>query len=88
MAQPTLLYRLLNPVVIALLRSPLHPILSGNTLVLEYEARRSGRRLRTPISYRQDDSGIHAFASVSSQWWRNLAARPAVRLTLAGHTLP
>ena len=45
-----LLYGLINPAVCSLLRSPLHGLMSKNTLLLEFTGRKSGRLLSTPIS--------------------------------------
>lgn len=79
-----LLYRVLNPVVSGLLRSPAHGLLSGNTLLLEYRGRRSGRFFRTPVSYCERDGVLHCFAGRNHLWWRNLAAGEPVDVVLRG----
>ena len=55
------LYRDINPSVRFLLRSPLHGLMSGNTLLLEFTGRKSGRALSTPISYRLEGNTAHCF---------------------------
>lgn len=82
-----LLYRVINPVVAGVLRSPLHPILSGNTLLLYYQGRRSGRAYRTPVSYHQHDDEIHCFAGREHRWWRNLQNAGSVVVLLRGQRL-
>lgn len=79
-----MLYRLINPPVKALLRSPLHGLLSHNTLLLEFTGRRTGRLLSTPISYHQADGHYHCFTSRSSGWWRNLEGTRPVQIRVAG----
>jgi hypothetical protein len=55
----------------AVLRSPLHRLLSGNILLFEYVGRRSGQRYATPINYRQVAETL--LVSTDSQWYRNFA---------------
>jgi hypothetical protein len=43
--------RLLNRAPMLPLRSPLHGLMSGRTLLLTYTGRRSGRRLTLPANY-------------------------------------
>ena len=45
------IYKVANPVVKALLRSPLHRIASGNVALLHFRGRKSGREFVTPLSY-------------------------------------
>jgi hypothetical protein len=68
----SLLYRLINPPITRLLRSPFHGLMSQNTLLLEFTGRKSGRSLSTPISYYVNEQTAHCFTSRSSTWWRNL----------------
>jgi hypothetical protein len=43
--------RRLNPLIVALLRSPLHAVMSRNLLVLTYRGRRTGTPHTLPLSY-------------------------------------
>jgi hypothetical protein len=43
--------RAINPIICALLRSPLHRLLSEQMLLLTYAGRRSGRRFTLPLGY-------------------------------------
>jgi hypothetical protein len=65
--------RLNNPCVVALLRSPLHRLLSGSTDVLRYTGRRSGRTITTPTQYARhgDDVVILVGRADNKSWWRN-----------------
>lgn len=70
--------------VAGILRSPLHPLLSGNTLLLNYRGRRSGRALRTPVSYHERAGELHCFAGLDHLWWRNLEGAEAVSVVVRG----
>ena len=78
------LYRVINPVVKKILRSPLHGVLSQNTLLLEFTGRKSGRKLSTPVSYHSSDGIAHCFTRKSFVWWKNLNSGEAVYVTIKG----
>lgn len=80
----SLLYRVLNPTVRMILRSPLHGLMSHNTMLIHYRGRRSGRAFVLPVSYARDGGELIAFAGRDSKWWRNLEHGPVVDLLLAG----
>ena len=46
-------YRVMNPVITKVLRSPLHRMASGNVALLHFRGRKSGREFVTPLSYVQ-----------------------------------
>lgn len=66
-----LLYATLNPVIRAVLDSPLHGLLSKHVCVVEYAGRRSGRRFRTPLSYVHDGQRVLLLSSRQTRWWKN-----------------
>lgn len=72
----SLLYAALNPVMRALLRSPLHTVASRNLGLLCYRGRRSGRRFETPLSYVREGSTIRFLSSRETRWWTNFRAGP------------
>lgn len=63
--------QLYNPIVIRLLRSPLHGLMSKSTMLLTYTGRKSGRIYTTPVNYGQDSSTLLTVASRNHSWWRN-----------------
>jgi hypothetical protein len=85
---PLRLMRLCNPFVRAVLRSPAHRLLSGVLLILEYTARRSGRRVAIPVMYARDGDAIIVVAAVPARkrWWRTF--RPEAPATLWVRRLP
>lgn len=78
------IYRWINPIVRTVLRSPFHRILSGNTLLLEFTGRKSGRTYSTPVSYHEQGGQVHCFTAHQNIWWRNLQGGAQVGLLVAG----
>jgi hypothetical protein len=76
------MYRFLNVLVRLLLRSPLHGLLSGNTLTIGFTGVRSGNRYEVPVSYIQDGALIRCFTA--GRWSRNLRGGAPVALRLRG----
>lgn len=67
-----------NRVMISLLRSPLHRLMSKNIMLVTFKGRKSGRLFTTPVSYDWQDD-IVTFMTRSG-WWCNL--NPAEEITL------
>jgi deazaflavin-dependent oxidoreductase (nitroreductase family) len=74
-----------NPFLTTILRSPLHSLLSGNTLALTYTGRKSGQTYTTPVNYVRDGSRLLATSYRTRTWWRNLRGEVPVSLRLQGH---
>ncbi len=74
-----------NPLLVMILRSPLHPLLSGNTLALTYTGRKSGRAYTAPVNYVRDGDRLWATSYRTRTWWRNLRVGVPVSLRLRGH---
>lgn len=81
---PVAVIRALNPLVAALLRSPLHGALSGSVLLLTFTGRRSGRIYTTPVSYYREGDTVRCFTSRDTSWWRNLRGGATVTLRIRG----
>ena len=81
---PDPFFRVINPVVRILLRSPLHWLLSRSLLLLTVVGRRSGRTFVIPVRYMQQGATVRFVTERSNQWWRNMLGGARVRLTLAG----
>lgn len=77
-----LFFKVINPIVKILLRSPMHRVMSHNTVLLEFTGHKSGRSLSTPVSYVMRGNRIQCFTS--HPWWRNLRQGHEVTLVLRG----
>ena len=79
----------INPLSRALLRSPLHGLMSRHVIVLCFEGRRTGKRYETPVAYRRaDDGALEALTSVHGAWWRNLEPGALGTVVHCGRTVP
>jgi deazaflavin-dependent oxidoreductase (nitroreductase family) len=76
----------LNPVIAALLRSPLHPLLSPALLLLTVTGRKTGRRYAIPVGYQRDGDDLIVLVSEArhKQWWRNYYEPAPVSVRLRG----
>ena len=73
-----------NPLLIAILRSPLHRLLSRNMLVITYTGRKSGKVYRTPVNFVRDGERLLTTSYRTRTWWRNLRGGAPVSLRLQG----
>jgi hypothetical protein len=55
---PENVLKMINPVVIPLLKSPLHGLMSADVMLVTLTGRRSGRTYTRPVSYRQGEAGV------------------------------
>ena len=78
-----------NPLVRAILRSPLHGLLDRWLILLRIQGRRSGAQLEFPVLYAQDGKTLVVLVGWhrEKQWWRNLETGAPVRVVLRGVTL-
>jgi deazaflavin-dependent oxidoreductase (nitroreductase family) len=76
--------RLGNPIVSALLRSPLHALAGPGTALISVTGRRSGRTHTTPVNVIADGNRLTIASLRERTWWRNLRQGAEVRLRLQG----
>jgi hypothetical protein len=79
---PRQVVRIINPIICALLRTPLHPLLSRQLTLLTMRGRKSGRWVTVPVGRHQIDGTL--FVSVSGRWRYNLSGGSPVRVVLDG----
>ena len=75
-----------NGVVLAILRSPLHHLLSGLAVELRYTGRRSGRVYVLPVQYARAGDRLVLWPQGADRksWWRNFRTPAPVTVRLAG----
>jgi deazaflavin-dependent oxidoreductase (nitroreductase family) len=76
----------LNPLVVRLLRSPLHRLLGGGLMLITVTGRRTGQRYTIPVGYQRAGDVLHVLVSKArrKQWWRNYRAPGPIEVELAG----
>jgi len=83
---PQRLVNLMNPLVRALLRSPLHAAMDRAVLILHIIGRRTGHRYDIPVGYVELDG---RFVVLTQHTWRaNLRGGANIEITQAGRRQP
>jgi deazaflavin-dependent oxidoreductase (nitroreductase family) len=73
-----------NPIMEWVLKSPVHAMLSGNTMIIHYTGRKSGKAYHLPVGYQQADGALLTTSSRKRTWWRNLRGGVSVTILLKG----
>lgn len=81
---PAVFEWVINPLMRALLRSPLHGLVSGSLLLLTVTGRRTGREYTTPVGYEERAETLYVTSQTDRNWWRNLRGGAEVTLVLRG----
>jgi deazaflavin-dependent oxidoreductase (nitroreductase family) len=76
-----------NFLMVWLLRSPLHRLISGSTMLVQYTGRKSGKAYAVPVNYLSADGALITLSLHSRTWWRSLRQSP-VTLRLRGQDVP
>jgi deazaflavin-dependent oxidoreductase (nitroreductase family) len=79
--------KLYNPIVIWLLRSPLHSLMDKHTMLITVIGRKSGKLYTFPVSYIRDGETLQVISQRDRTWWKNLQGGAEVTVFLQGHTL-
>jgi hypothetical protein len=74
--------RAMNAVATALLRSPLHGLMSDKVLLPTFSGRGSGKEYTTPMSYARVGDAV--YMSTEAPWWKNLLGGAPVGMRLRG----
>lgn len=82
---PRWAYGLVNPLIKAILSSPLHRLLSNDLMVLRFHGRKSGRQYSIPVGYLQQGNALFIFSH--SAWRANLVNAAPVSVRLRGTLL-
>ncbi len=81
------LEKLYNPIVIWLLRSPLHGLIDKSTVLITFKGRKSGKNYTFPVSCVQDGDTLMMISRREHTWWKNFRGGTRVALCLQGRTL-
>ena len=79
--------KLYNPIVSWLLRSSLHGLMSGSTMLITFSGHKSGKTYTTPVNYVWDERTLVVVSPTTRLWWRNLRAGAPVRVYVRGRRL-
>jgi len=76
-----------NDVTTAILRSPLHGLMSGSTMLITVTGRKSGRTITTPVNYVWSGKRLLVTSLVKRTWWRNLLGGAPISVLLRGKAI-
>jgi deazaflavin-dependent oxidoreductase (nitroreductase family) len=85
MSSTPFFFKILNPVMKGLLRSPFHSAVSDRIMIIGFTGKKSGKRYATPVSYYRENGTVYCFTH--GRWWQNLQDGADVRLRVAGEDL-
>ena len=78
------LWRLINPLVVFILRSPLHFLASKNLIFITFKGRKSKKTFNIPVSYHREGNDLIALTLKQNLWWKNLIMLDRTQITLLG----
>ena len=76
-----------NPMMVWLLKSPLHGMISRGVMLVSVTGRKSGKMISTPTNYLRDGTTLWVISWRDRKWWRNLRGGAKVRVLLAGRSV-
>ncbi len=76
-----------DPMMIRLLKSPLHGIISKGVMLVTVTGCKSGKPISTPTNYLRDGNTLWVISWRERRWWRNLRGNANVRILLAGRSV-
>ena len=79
-----------NAVVEAVLKSPLHRVMSGRLALIRYQGAHSGTEYTMPVQYANTPGGLIIVAGEAGtkNWWRNFTTMGQAQVLLAGSWVP
>jgi len=78
------LWRLINPLVVLILRSPLHFLASKNLIFITFKGIKSKKTYNIPVSYHREGNELIALTLKQNLWWKNLKMLNTTQITLLG----
>ena len=77
-----------NGLVVGILRSPFHLLLSWGLTAITVTGRRTGKRYTIPVGYQRDGETVDILVSEAptKQWWRNYEEPRPMELRLRGRS--
>ena len=78
------MWRIINPLVVLIARSPIHLLVSTQILVTQFNGRKSGTQYRVPVSFHQNKNTYTCVTLRSNLWWKNLIGLETTDVWLKG----
>ena len=79
-------WRIINPVTIAIAKSPLHFLISQNHVVLNFMGMKTGKYYALAVSYLENPKGqLSCVTDRRNIWWRNLLQASNIKILYKGN---
>ena len=85
MSTTPMMFRILNPIMKTILKSPLHKVVSEQIMIITFLGAKSGKEYSTPVSYSREGDKVTCFTHAI--WWKNFNTRADVKLRIQGQDL-
>jgi len=79
--------KLYNPLVVWLVRSPLHNLVDKHITLITVTGRKSGKHYTLPVSYIREGETLLVISQKNRTWWKNLRYDASITVFLQGHVL-
>ncbi len=76
-----------NAVMIWLLRSPLHGLISQSFMLVTVTGKKTGKAYTTPVNYSREGNMLTIVSQRNRTWWRNLRGGRPLTIHLQGQDL-
>lgn len=76
-----------NPINKAILRSPLHKVISRSIMLITFQGRKSGKSYTIPVEYHRAGQSITVYSWKKRSWWKNLQGGAPVTVRVRGKDL-
>jgi deazaflavin-dependent oxidoreductase (nitroreductase family) len=76
-----------NSINTAILRSPLHRLMSKSVMLISLQGRKSGKTYTLPVEYHRAGRSITVYSWKSRSWWKNLRGGAPVTMRVRGRDL-
>ena len=73
-----------NQIIRFILKSPLHPLMSANTMLVTWRGCKSGKIRSTPVNFQRQGNQLVTTSNRERTWWRSLRSGSPVTLLLQG----
>jgi hypothetical protein len=79
-----------NAVVVSVLKSPLHRVMSGRLALIRYQGSRTGAEYTLPVQYTSTHGGLVVVVAQpgTKTWWRNFTTMGQAQILLARSWVP
>ena len=76
-----------NKIMIGILRSPLHSMISGGIMIIGFTGSKSGKKFSTPVNFLEIEDKLYVMTDRTRVWWKNIKKNPGLELHIKRENL-